>query len=293
LVYLRNKMRNLSLIAVSLFLVVSVKTKAQVHIMPQGANSIGMGNASVTNSNAWSVFNNAANLTDIKDINGAFSFDMFQQMPSIKTLSFVATLPALKDGTAGFKLFRSGNEIYNEQVAGIALGHKIGNVSLGLNADYLQVNIQNFATKSTLIISFGGKVQLSKTLFLGAHVYNMNLAKMSAYQDERVPTIMKGGLSYRPFEKLMVSAEVVKDIYAKPDIRAGLEYKIIENLPIRVGINTLTNAFFTGLGVRVKDFELDYAIATRQVYGATHTITLNYKLRRNKTNQITKEVEEE
>jgi hypothetical protein len=272
----------------------SIKALAQVHTVPQGASSIGMGNASVTNSNTWSVFNNAATLTDIREINGAFSFDMFQQMPSMKTLSFAAVAPVLKEGTGGIKLFKSGDEIYNEQVLGLALGHKIGNVSLGLNADYFQVNIKNFETKSTLIISFGGKVQLSKTLFLGAHVYNMNLAKMAAYQDERVPTIMKGGLSYRPFDKLMVSAEVVKDIYAKPDIRAGLEYKIIENLPIRVGINTLTNAFFTGIGISMRDFTLDYSIATRQVFGTTHSITLNYRIRKLKNSKsIVTEVEEE
>lgn len=275
-----------------LFLSVSTITIAQVHTQPQGANSVGMGNASVTTANTWAVFNNAANLTQIREINGSFSFEMMQQMPSVKTLAFAATLPTSKQGTAGLKLFRSGNEIYNEQVFGLSFGQKVGNVSLGLSADYLQLNIQNFETKRALIISFGGMVQLSKTLFLGAHVYNMNLAKMSTYQDERIPTIMKGGLSYRPFEKLSVNGEVVKDIYTKPDIRAGLEYKIIEYLPIRIGINTLTNGFFMGAGITKRDFSLDYAIASKQIFGTSHTFTLNYKIKNNKNNTIVP-VEEE
>lgn len=97
---------------------------------------------------------------------------------------------------------------------------------------------------------------------------------------------MKAGISYRPYSKLMVNAEVVKDIYTKPDFRAGIEYKIIDKVPVRIGVNTLTKTMTAGAGFYTKDFRIDYAYSGIQYLSSAHSISLGYVFKSKKAQQV-------
>ncbi|MBY0426054.1 MAG: hypothetical protein K2Q22_10490, partial [Cytophagales bacterium] len=121
-------------------------------------------------------------------------------------------------------------------------------------------------------------------LFFGAHIYNLNRAKLADYQNERIPTIMKAGLSYRPLKRLLVNIEVEKDLVFPVLYKAGIEYGLFDFLYLRTGINVDPLAGYFGAGINHKNFYFDYAFSRHQILGFTHHFSLSYRFKKsNKT----------
>ena len=92
---------------------------------------------------------------------------------------------------------------------------------------------------------------------------------------------MKAGLSYRPGNKITLSVETWKDIEYPASLRAGLEYKVLDKLPIRTGIATAPFHQYFGLGFAPKNFRIDYALSnTSRNLGLSHSFSVSYLLNR-------------
>ncbi len=245
--------------------------------VPVGARAAALANASVCLSDVWSLHNNVGGIARLeKPEIGAFAENRF----SMKAFTSVALMGAMKigkSGGAGVELYRFGDELYNEQRIGLGYSHQIGPVSLGLKADLLQVHVEEFGTKRVMAFSFGGQSELVPNLLVGAHVYNLNQAKLAEFEDERVPTVMKAGISYRPGKKVMLNLETEKDIEMDADFKAGLEYQVIEKLALRTGFSTLLQTASFGVGFMAKSFQIDYGLSTHNRLGFSNHVSVSYK----------------
>ncbi len=246
--------------------------------LPVGARSQGMGNAALTVADEWSIYNNVAGLGYLDSLSRiGLYYERRYQLAAFQLMAIGGAIP-LKFGTLGLGLQRFGDNIYNEQKITFGIGHKIRNVSLGVSANYLQFSAQEQNTISRLVLEFGGIAEITKTLRFSGSVYNWNQAKLSDYQKERIPTILKAGLSYRPSKKLMVNGEIEKNVYYKEIFKAGLEYFVIENkLCLRTGISTYPFINGGGIGIRKHNFKLDYAFTWHGALGANNHLSLAYQ----------------
>lgn len=269
-------------------LLVFAKAYAGGDPFPLGARSWGMANASVTLADGWSLWNNAAGLATAKDRQCLFAYDLRFGMKGLQTMA-VGYVQPLRTGVLGAGVSRFGDELYSESTASVAYAYQMDKVSFGLKINYLQTAIAEIGTRRQATFELGAIGQLLPQLTLGAHIYNFSQARFNRDIDERIPVIMKAGLSYMPGSKLMLNAEVEKDIDHPASLRIGTEYEIVKNLRLRTGICTQPSVYGFGIGFSPKKLHLDYALRTHPVLGLSHQISVAVKInRRKKTEKIEK-----
>jgi hypothetical protein len=245
---------------------------------PAGARAVGLGNASVTLTDAWSVANNIGALGWLDHpVVGVFAENRFG-ISAFRTTGITAATPFRggKAGTVGLDIARFGDDIYSETRAGFGYAYHQGPFSIGAKADFLQIAMEGLPSRRTVALSAGGLVKLLPQLWLGAYGYNLNQAKLSDAVGQRVPTLLKAGLSYRPNTKLLVNVEAQKVVDLPAAFTGGIEYTPHPMVAVRTGFNTLTEAFNFGVGGKARGFQLDYALGSQSRLGLSHVVALAY-----------------
>lgn len=266
------------------FTCVFIKAHSANDNLPMGARAVGLGNASAANEDVWAVYNNIAGVARLSHPSAAAFFERRYNFSAFDRVGIAANVPtalnSAKYGNTGITLSRVGNDLYNEMRMGAGYAHNIMNVNLGIQAEYVQVAVSELGSKGNLIINFGGQAAVSKMLRFGAHIYNINQAKINAYQDERIPTIMKFGISLTPVPQLAVNAEMEKDVMLPPRFKGGLEYGILyhENYKVflRTGINVNPEKYFFGVEFQNKITQIGYSVAIHQQLGWVHAFSVGF-----------------
>ncbi len=243
--------------------------------LPKGARSAGMGNANLSLSDAWSIFNNVGALARITQSQAAFGFDHRLQLNELTTLAAVA---ALKSDWATFGLGVSsyGSEIFSQNQVGLGISNQLGIASLGVKFNYFQTSIEGLGTGRTFMVELGGLAELTPELFFGAHIYNPFRASYGKNSPDFLPTLVKAGITYKPFSSLLINLEAEKDILLPPLFKLGMEYGLGEKIWLRSGIHTNPSNVFFGIGFRPKRFHFDYAMGQNLQLGYTHHFSFNY-----------------
>jgi len=197
----------------------------------------------------------------------------------IQEKTFVAVAKIWK-GTSSLTFYNQGNEWFRFNKIALGYAHKINFVRLGVQLHYLQTTIEELGTRQTACLEFGGIAELipNKIVF-GANIFNLNQAKT---EGELIPVAMKTGLSYRVETKVVLNAEIEKDLLYKPTIKFGLEYTVMKNLKIRTGIKTKPYLHFFGLGFQDVRIQIDYAMSRHPHLGYSHELSLGYRLNKQK-----------
>lgn len=262
-----------------LFLLLCGQSSAQLRTFGIGRAS-GMGNAAVTLNDEWAVFNNIGGLAWIEKPSALTSFDNRFSMAGFSTVTAGLVMPTKFGMAGGLTISQFGSDAYRETNFSVGISHKISNVSIGLRANYFQLAIEGLGMRRMMTFEFGGVMKLTETLWLGAHIYNFNQAKIADFQDERLPVVMKAGLSYRPTEKLVMSIETEKDISFPQTIKAGLEYKILPSLALRTGISTKPFVSSYGFSFTFYAFDVVYSFNTHPQLQPSHHLALAYRFRK-------------
>ena len=267
-------------IVISLFLIYfPLQLNAQFRTLGIGRAS-GLGNAAVTLNDQWSIFNNIGGLAWIEKTYAFSSFDNRFNMAGFNTVLAGVVMPTKYGLATGLTISQFGSEQYRETNFSVGLSHKISNVSIGLRANYFQMAIEGLGTRRMFTLEFGGVMKLTETIWIGAHIYNFNQARVANFQDERLPVVMKAGLSYRPTEKLIFNLETEKDISFPQTFKAGLEYKIVPSFALRTGISTKPFISSYGFSFNFYAFELLYSLNTHPQLQPSHHLGLVYQFRK-------------
>lgn len=261
------------------FNVISLQVYSQGGKYDLGARSAGLATASVTISDSWSMFNNIAGITEVDGPTSALSYQNRFSVSALNTMG-AAFIQPTSFGHLGISLFRFGDELFNEQKIGFAFADEIGIVSLGFGVNYLQINIEGVGRRAILPIEFGGIATLHEKFVIGAHITNINQAKVSRTNNERLPTIMKMGLSYRPLSNLMMNVELEKDLDFEEVFKAAFEYNFVKQFYARTGFRTAPFIATFGLGFDSSKFLVDYAYSNDSRIGDIHELSVVYQFRR-------------
>ncbi|MBB6612318.1 hypothetical protein H7F15_14805 [Pontibacter sp. Tf4] len=245
--------------------------------MPFGARAAALGNASVTIPDLWALHNNVAGMAALTQPQaGAYAENRFG-VRAFTTVALLGVYPTSNYGVYGISLSRFGDELYNRQHIGVGAAHKLGQFSLGVKADIWQVSVQGYGSRKAATIAIGGQAEIVPGLYFGAHAYNLNQAKLSDFEDERIPTIMKAGLSYTPYKKLLLLAETEKNIDHNATFKAGIEYQLFpDKFIVRSGFQSLTNTLNFGAGFVARQFIVDYTFGNTTHLGNSHHLSVSY-----------------
>lgn len=263
-----------------LLLLLPCLAQAQADV-PAGARAAGLGNASVTLPDLWALHNNVAGIAGLQQPQlGVYAENRFG-IRAFTTVALQAVYPTKKYGSYGLSFSRFGDELYSRQSVGLGVAHKLGQFSLGAKAEVWQVSINGYGSRKAVTLSAGLQAEVIPDLYFGAYAYNLNQARLSDFEDEHLPTIMKAGLAYRPYKKLLLAIETEKSIDYDADFKAGLEYKLLqEKLALRTGFSTLTGKATFGAGFRARQLQADYAFGATTSLGQSHHLSIAYQFRK-------------
>ncbi|WP_343856673.1 hypothetical protein [Fulvivirga kasyanovii] len=252
---------------------------AQSGLSQIGARAAAMGYASVALHDNWSLFNNPAGLYDCNGINGVFAFENKYGTEGFNSIGagITSSMPA---GGMGIAVFKFGDDLYNEQTAAISYGNRFGLASIGARVNYIQYHIEGFGNKGVFTIDFGGIAELNEKLYFGALVRNISQSKLSEFEDEHIPTLLSAGISFQPTDKVLLNAEIEKDVDIAATLRAGLEYAFLKKFKARTGINTRPFTNYFGLGLALTRLTIDYALTINPTIGYNHQAAIIYFIKK-------------
>jgi len=128
-------------------------------------------------------------------------------------------------------------------------------------------------------------------LALGLAATNLGFQlKPFASQRDPLPWDCALGLGYQPNPALNLALDLHKSLDNRLGVRAGVEGWVNELLVLRAGYNTLGTdvqsgegadilaGFTTGLGVRYRNYQLDYCFIPMLQLGMAHRISLSFRL---------------
>lgn len=246
-----------------------------------GAKAAGVGAANVTISNAWAVQNNIGALAFIEAPQLAFGFNTRLQLQELTTFGALAAYP-LSNGAVGASFSRYGTGPYSIQDYGLGYSHKISYISLGIKVSYLQQSIEQVGSQGSAVLEAGGKAELLPGLHFAAYAYNLSQSRFTRRNEERIPTLLKAGLSYLPTNKLRLHVQTAKNIDYPARFSAGIEYALIPQLQLRSGIQTQPLDASFGLGIRLRRVLFDYAFSHQTDLGVQHHLSVGYLLQKEK-----------
>lgn len=242
---------------------------------PFGARSSGMANSSVMLSDFWSISQNQAGLATIKNIGTGLYYENRFLVNELSLKSGAFILPT-KTGVFGLSISQFGYSKYNESKIGLAYAKKLWDfLSVGVQFNYFNTYIaESYGNKGTVLVEAGIRAIPKENLYIGAHIFNPTRSKIAAYNDERIPTIIRVGIGYNFTKKVLVTAETEKDLEHNPVFKAGIEYNFMEHVYFRTGLSSNPEQIAFGLGYEIKGLKADIAFTTHPVLGLTPHISL-------------------
>ncbi len=264
-------------IVVLLFILLFSRVGAQNLLNTSGAKAEGMGNAAVTNDDAWSLYNNVGGLASVDNTAILVSYKNRFGLKELSTISAGGVIP-FDFGIVGVSITHFGSNIFSQNNIGLAYGNKFGNTSLGIKVNYLNYTIEGYGSKGTFTLEVGGITEIIPQLWVGAHIYNITQSKILSQADSDIPTIFKAGISYRPIDVLLLNVEVQKELGFDSHTKIGLSYRLKQKFFVRAGIQTnpFKNSF--GLGYDSGKLAVDYAFGNHPILGFSHHISVLYTL---------------
>lgn len=259
-----------------------------------GATQAGMAGIGTALANEWAIFNNIGALSAYTEVlpSAMLAFENRFGIKALNSYHFSVVSPLAFSGVGGLTFNRFGDKYFNQTQVGIGYSHQISSVSVGAKINYFQIAVDDQigitqGARGNVLLELGGMAQLSKKWAVGIYGYNFTQSKLKVLDagEDRIPVILKAGVSYQPIEKIFLSIETEKNIDYPATFRAGLNYQVHKYFYVRTGIST--EPFFSafGIGFHPKDLAFDYALSNQTALGWVHQISLRYALRKLKLRQ--------
>ena len=240
-----------------------------------GGRTLGMGNTGVVNRDLTSVYSNQAGLAYLTSMQaGVFGSRRFM-IADIDAVGAAFAYPTAS-GTFGLDVNYFGFEGFNEQSVGLNYGRKLfDKLAIGGKVLVNTTSIPEYGNASTFTFALGFYSRLLSNVHLAGHVFNPVRSKITT--NETLPTNLRIGLTYFPSKKTTINLEAEQDLDYDMRIKAGVEYKMIEQLFLRLGAQTEPVQVSFGIGFELDYLKIDVASMYHQVLGFTPGISIIYQ----------------
>lgn len=245
-------------------------------IVPAGARSMSMGNASTTFSDVWAYHNNPGALATVEKFSVGLSYENRFLLKQLQSQGVAVAIP-LKVGVLSFGGHLYGYSLYRSTKVGMGYSMKLSEKFFaGVQLNYQNLTIQNYQSKNTLTAEVGLFAKITDKWLLGVSVFNLGRAKLSDYQDDRFSTVFRLGSSYQFSKKLLFSGEFQKDLDSPLRFRAGLEYEVVDHFFVRGGFQSTPTEFTFGLGYHFKQIRLNVGSAYERIVGWSPHFSISF-----------------
>lgn len=267
--------RNYSFCLFLLFLTVNLLAGNDKNTL--GGRSSGMGNASVTFSDGFSVFANQAGLARLETLDGGLYAENRFMLKDLGMYALAVGIPTKSSGTFGVGVSHFGNDAYNEQQVSLGYGRLLfKKLSIGAALEFRNYSVAEQGSKPIFTFGVGFLYNLNAKLAIGAHIYNPINWKLTDSDEDVAASIIKLGASFVPSDRITIVAEAEKNIDKAMQFKAGLEYKLISKLYLRAGFGTQPSATSFGIGLNLSSIKIDVASSFHPTLGYSPSVSISF-----------------
>ncbi|MFN5182001.1 MAG: hypothetical protein ACK5D5_03140 [Bacteroidota bacterium] len=262
---------------------------------PIGARSASLGGVSSIFNDVWSAHNNQAGLASINQVEAGAYYENRFLVKELNYSAFAAAIPLKKNGAFGISYTNFGFSIFRQSKAGIGYGIKVSeNFSAGVQIDFLNTRINdgtnNYGNRGSVTGEIGFAAKLTKQVSVSGHLFNFTRAKISDYNNEIIPSILKFGLQYKVSEKVCLVSEAEKGSYTPVNFKGGIEYLPSKEIYIRAGASSNPRQMSFGAGIKYQELLFDLSSSWHSILGFSPQIGLSYRfgkpIRSEKMNEV-------
>ncbi|MCB0495828.1 MAG: hypothetical protein KDC79_06810 [Cyclobacteriaceae bacterium] len=243
-----------------------------------GARNESLAEATVALQTGWSLFTNPSGMNYHEKVLMAGYQSKYVQL-GIHDGAFGFTFP-VNNTALGIGVAYFGDELLSKTKAIASASHKIGKTSLGIKTTYEQWNINELGSKGIFYVDIGGQMVITDQFTIGMVITNLNQAKFDTLNYASPVTEVKVGINYHPHEKLLLLAQLEKDVSNPALLRLGIEYLVSPNIALRTGILPNPTSGFAGIGFNWKHLFLDLSGSYQQNLGWSGSISFDVPLKK-------------
>lgn len=237
-------------------------------VVPAGARSMSMGNASTTFDDVWAFQNNPGALGAINTFSAGLSYENRFLLKEFQTQGFAVAIP-LKVGVISVGGDMFGYRNYRSYQAGVGYSMKLSEKFFaGVQLNYKGLSLSsNYGSKHSISAAAGIYAKVTENWKIGVSAYNVGRAKLSDFEDDRFTTVFRLGTSYLFSKKFLIAMEGEKDIDNPFRFKTGLEYEPLNNFFIRGGVQTTPIEFSFGFGYHFQQIHIGIGSSYHQILG--------------------------
>lgn len=239
-----------------------------------GAESGMVGGCNALLSNAFSVVNNPAAISDLKKWQtGVFGEKRFGQK-ELGTSNFSVAVPnKWVDVGAAVNLY--GFDKFNQQRFVLTASKKLAQTfALGVQLNYLNTTIGEYGNAGAWVLGAGVYYQPVSKIKVAFAIFNPNQQQLSNKVSDKVPTYARLGVSYKVNEKVDVLAETEQALEQKTIFRSGIKYHVNKRIAFAVGASSQPVLFTFGTTVQTNKVAIDFAAQVHQILGVIPQFSL-------------------
>jgi hypothetical protein len=187
-------------------------------------------------------------------------------------------------GNFGMNTGYFGFKDYNETQIGLAYAKKLGSkLDIGACFNFNSIKISGYGNSSAINGEIGILLHLTDKLHAGINVFNPAGGKFGNDFNEKLATVITVGSGYEASENFFVSTEIKKEEGLPVNVNAGIQYKFLPQLFVRVSIASETSTTYFGIGFIMKSFRMDVIASYHPQLGFTPAMLLvfNFKSKQN------------
>ncbi len=254
-----------------------IELKAQEN-MPIGTRQASLGGVGLFGNDVWMSVHNQAGLAKAEGPSFGSYFNNRFQLQELRTLGFALVYPSKNMGTFGLNYTQFGYEMFKQSKFSFAYGKKLfERVDVGIAIDYFRVEQgREYGAKGFPTAEIGVLIEPIDNFFVGAHAFNPWGFKIKDNVNGHLNSVFSLGVAYNFSDKVLVAAEVEKDLELPVSVKFGTEYEFIKNFFLRVGMSTKPAEYSFGLGYSFKGITLDIGVKTHSTMGLQYHFGLNY-----------------
>lgn len=277
--------RNIKCIVLtSVFCLVFVSQVAALgEVKIAGARQSGMGFSSIGLISVYSAYNNQAAGAFLEHPGVGLYYAPVFIGEGVSNISGVVAIPVKKAGTFGFSVNYFGYSQYNEKKFGISYAIKLAKyLSIGMQLDYLNAKISGYGSKNYATFELGFFSKPIDELAIALHVYNPLKLYVDKNTGEKIPSVLRLGITYEARKKFFISTQIDKDFTQKGVVfRAGVEYTLKDLISFRAGVasSPVTGSFGVGVSIR-QGVTIDAAFSYMSTLGFQPHFGFIYELKK-------------
>ena len=253
-------------------------TTGQIHSIPSGMRSMGLGGVSVALVDGFALFNNPSALAFMDHSGLSLAV---QNRFSVSDLNVFQGLGHFKLNTnqhIGVGLTSMGIDGFSENHFTVGYGLKvIRSLSVGVRFNLTHYQLAERGSVFIPNADLGVRYVVNHLFSVSMMYYNpFQIRRINEYE-EYFPGGIGVGLSYEVGFNLCLLAEISKLELSPVQYRFGIEWKWMEHLWIRTGYSHTNSAFSLGLGVLFKSFVTNVSFMHMALPGGSSGVDFSYK----------------